>query len=288
MVKIKTGDIVGRKSYGSDIFFCVKEIYEKDNGEFAFLKGLDVRLLADSPLHDLEKKDPTEILDYKHETIKKTSASLRNILVNSRMRREGLDLYRGDKRNPAFFAVPGRVLHLDGDEKYLEKCMRTYMQLEVQARGFFVPEEEQPDKIEEILSMHSADILVLTGHDGIYKGISDFSDINQYHSTKYFVEAVIKARKITPCKDSLVIFAGACQSHYEALLDAGANFASSPQRVLIHAYDPVFVVEKIAHTPFNETLSLTDVVGDTITGDDGIGGLETRGQFRWGYPKSPY
>ena len=33
----------------------------------------------------------------------------------------------------------------------------------------------------------------------------------------------------------LIIVAGACQSHFEALLQAGANFASSPGSVLIHA-----------------------------------------------------
>lgn len=31
----------------------------------------------------------------------------------------------------------------------------------------------------------------------------------------------------------LVIFAGACQSYFEAIISAGANFASSPARILI-------------------------------------------------------
>ncbi len=33
--------------------------------------------------------------------------------------------------------------------------------------------------------------------------------------------------------DELVIFAGACQSHYEEIIKAGANFASSPHRILM-------------------------------------------------------
>jgi spore coat assembly protein len=86
----------------------------------------------------------------------------------------------------------------------------------------------------------------------------------------------------------LVIFAGACQSHYEAILAAGANFASSPQRILIHAFDPVFVVEKIAYSNIHEVLSINDIIDNTITGMDGIGGIETRGRLRVGYPKSPY
>jgi spore coat assembly protein len=86
----------------------------------------------------------------------------------------------------------------------------------------------------------------------------------------------------------LVIFAGACQSNYEALLKAGANFASSPKRVLIHAFDPVFVVERLAYTPCHKVIALRELVQNTITGADGVGGLETRGRFRLGYPKSPY
>lgn len=86
----------------------------------------------------------------------------------------------------------------------------------------------------------------------------------------------------------MIIFAGACQSHYEALLDSGANFASSPHRILIHALDPVFIAEKIAYTPINQTVNIFDVVKATITGTDGLGGLETRGKYRIGLPRSPY
>lgn len=86
----------------------------------------------------------------------------------------------------------------------------------------------------------------------------------------------------------MIIFAGACQSHYEALIRAGANFASSPRRVLIHAYDPVFIAEKVAFTPFNQMVPIKEALNDTVTGVDGVGGIETRGRLRIGYPKSPY
>jgi len=193
-----------------------------------------------------------------------------------------------DDHHGDFFEVPGRVLHLDGDKDYLEKCMRSYIQMEVPARGFHVPEKEQPQAIEKILAEYTADILVLTGHDGFVKGTQDFSRVDNYHNSKYFAEAVRTARKLDPSRNGLVIFAGACQSHYESLLEAGANFASSPQRVLIHAFDPVFLVEKIAYTSFTELVSLKDIIENTITGEDGIGGIETHGRFRMGYPKSPY
>jgi len=86
----------------------------------------------------------------------------------------------------------------------------------------------------------------------------------------------------------LVIFAGACQSYFEAILAAGANFASSPTRIFIHAYDPVFIAEKVAFTPISKTVDINDAITASVTGHDGVGGVETRGKFRLGMPKSPY
>ncbi|HWR07173.1 sporulation peptidase YabG, partial [Sporomusa sp.] len=82
-------------------------------------------------------------------------------------------------------------------------------------------------------------------------------------------------------------FAGACQSHFEAILSSGANFASSPNRIFIHAYDPVFIAEKVAFTPINKTVEVSDAITASVTGIDGVGGLETRGKFRLGMPKTP-
>lgn len=51
---IKPGDIVGRKSYGCDVVFKVCNIVEnRDKGKTVLLKGVNVRLLADSPEADL-------------------------------------------------------------------------------------------------------------------------------------------------------------------------------------------------------------------------------------------
>ena len=55
---------------------------------------------------------------------------------------------------------------------------------------------------------------------------------------------------------------------------------------MIHALDPVFIAEKIAFTPIHETVNVYDVVKSTYTGTDGIGGLESRGKYRLGLPKS--
>lgn len=69
---------------------------------------------------------------------------------------------------------------------------------------------------------------------------------------------------------------------------AGANFASSPNRVLIHCLDPVFVCEKIAYTRIDQIVSIHELINNTITGNKGIGGLQTRGKYREGYPRSTY
>ena len=90
---------------------------------------------------------------------------------------------------------------------------------------------------------------------GLEKNRRDFNDIASYRNSKYFIEAVKAARRYEPSRDDLVIFAGACQSHYEGLLRAGANFASSPHRVFIHALDPVFIIEKVAYTPIDKIIS---------------------------------
>jgi spore coat assembly protein len=180
------------------------------------------------------------------------------------------------------------VLHIDGDSDYLDLCMTTYRQLQIPASGYNIDEERQPAQVEDLLKKHRPDMLVLTGHDGFIKGKQDLRDVNSYYATKFFVEAVQVARRYEKSLDDLIIFAGACQSHYEAILNAGANFASSPKRVLIHAYDPVFVMEKIAYTSIYDPVPLKEVIAGTITGFDGIGGVETRGKHRLGIPKSTY
>ena len=65
---------------------------------------------------------------------------------------------------------------------------------------------------------------------------------------------------------------------------AGANFASSPKRVFIHIFDPVLIIEKVTFASIQEVVTAEEAVEGTVTGADGIGGIETRGCFRRGYP----
>ena len=54
MQDIEVGSLVIRKSYGGDILFQVSEIIQKDNSKLFVLKGVNVRLQADSFEEDLE------------------------------------------------------------------------------------------------------------------------------------------------------------------------------------------------------------------------------------------
>ena len=294
---IEVGDIVGRISHGSDVLFKVINISENEKEKRAYLRGLDIRLFADAPLHDLVKKTPSEISKMRQEHIKKNSECMRRIFERriedkSRVMLRGEALSAPDMtrsaREAEFYEIPGVVVHLDGDKDYLELCKATYSQLNITVYGYNVEEGKQPEVVVEYLKEHKPDILVLTGHDGLIKDARDFSNINNYRNSQHFVEAIRKAREYEPGRDDLIIIAGACQSHYEALISAGANFASSPQRIMIHAYDPVFIVEKLAYTSIFDTLTVQDIINNTITGLDGVGGIETRGCLRMGYPKSPY
>ncbi len=289
MDPIKIGDIVGRKSYNCDIFFKVIDIGPRPDGkDWAYIKGLDLRLCADAPVEDLQRIGKTQISNYLRESMIKNAEHMRRIFMRRSKERQ-LMLKRAAGTVIDSFDVPGSVLHLDGDKEYLDLCLTSYRQLGIPVKGAHVKESEQAGVLADLLPEYNPDILVLTGHDGLVnKNTIDFSDINTYRSSKHFVESVKVARKYEKSKDDLVIFAGACQSHYEAILAAGANFASSPQRVLIHAFDPVFVVEKISYTSIYSPISIKDVIENTITGFDGIGGLETRGKYRMGIPRSPY
>ncbi|MEA4892443.1 MAG: sporulation peptidase YabG [Peptococcaceae bacterium] len=293
--RIAPGDVVARISHQQDILFRVMEICTVEGkGTQAILKGLDVRLAADAPLSDLVKKNPSEISRSRQAYIRKNSDLMRRIFErraedHSRVFMRGpFSTVIAGSQERDFFELPGTVLHLDGDKEYLDICRATYSQLGIKANTLSVSEKKQPEVVIDYLKQYKPDILILTGHDGLIKNNKEFRDIKNYRHSRYFAEAVIKAREYEPNRDDLIIFAGACQSHYEALIDAGANFASSPGRVLIHAFDPVFLAEKLAYTSIFDVLSLRDILSNTITGTEGVGGIETRGCLRLGFPKGSY
>jgi len=113
----------------------------------------------------------------------------------------------------------------------------------------------------------------------IKKGYN-FNDIYNYRNSKYFVETVIRARMWEQGANKLAIFAGACQSYYEAIMEAGANFASSPARILIDFKDPLVVADKIATTDFNKYVTINDIKNELRDGENGVSGIGAQGKKR--------
>ena len=77
----------------------------------------------------------------------------------------------------------------------------------------------------------------------------------------------------------------ACQSDYEDLIKAGANFASSPKRINIHALDPAIIAVSLAFSDKNQSIDLINLINKTKFGSDGIGGIITNGTMYVGYPR---
>ncbi|OPJ64104.1 sporulation peptidase YabG [Clostridium chromiireducens] len=286
---MEIGDIVVRKSYNKDITFKIIDIKNNNGKDNIILKGINIRIIADASIDDLEMVEEEDsgsqdkILNTRvNEAIKKA------MILRGDLRDKVEKSPKIKAKNDLMFGRPGKILHVDGDSEYMETCLKVYKQLSLDAVGRAIPEREQPDVIVDLVKEVKPDIVVLTGHDSVLRDPKDYLCLDNYRNSKYYLESVKNLRNYNSSYDELVIFAGACQSCYERILDVGANFASSPNRVLIHCLDPVFVCEKIAYTRIDKVVSITDVIENTITGIKGVGGLQTRGKYREGYPKSPY
>ncbi|MCS0542532.1 sporulation peptidase YabG [Fredinandcohnia onubensis] len=282
-MEIKVGDIVARKSYQFDLLFKVTEI---THDQTVYLYGEDVRLIADAPYEDLVLVDENERQKRQRTDREKVDHSYRLFRQDYQLIRQKNEYHAtgGYANDTEFFQIPGRVLHIDGDPNYLKKCLALYEKIGVPVYGVHCHEKEMPDKIDELLDKYRPDILVITGHDAFSKSKGKVTELKAYRHSRHFAQTVRQARKRVPHLDQLVIFAGACQSHFESLIRAGANYASSPSRVNIHALDPVYIVAKICFTPFDERINVWDVLRNTLTGEKGLGGIETKGVLRTGMP----
>lgn len=97
-MKIKKGDIVGRKSYGKDILFTVDRIIKTRRNEFAILKGITIRIEADAPIEDLEIIDKDTINT--------------EIKADDKRISERISCWKMENR---YTVYTGKILHLDGD-----------------------------------------------------------------------------------------------------------------------------------------------------------------------------
>ncbi|MHA6481565.1 sporulation peptidase YabG [Paenibacillus sp. strain BS8-2] len=283
---MKQGDLVVRKSYGGDVLFRVEAV----RTENALLKGTDYRLLADAPIPDLSVvRDPESTSAVQQARIKVNESlhKMRTDREKQTAETQGVIRQGMQTSDEAYFEMPGKVLHLDGDGNYLKKSMQLYNTMQVPAYGLHLHEAQMGDMLYRLLPQIKPDIVVITGHDGVLKHRSpnELHSLTNYKNSQNFVNAVRISREYEKNRDNLIVVAGACQSHFEALLHAGANFASSPGRILIHALDPVYVAIKASYTSIRETINLPDVIHGTISGIDGVGGIETLGRHRVGLPK---
>ena len=259
-MNFRIGDLVSRISYKHDVVFKIVGF----EGKTVFLKGVDLRLIADCEVDDLVKV--SDIIDEDQKIIE---ANVRDIKID----------------RSQYFYLPGKILHIDGDSEYLERCMKFYDDLKVKANGISLNEDDIPYRIFDLLQEFQPDIVVITGHDAYYSKKRDAGDLNNYQNTINFIDAVKVARKYEKSQDKLIIIAGACQSNYEELIKAGANFASSPKRINIHALDPAIIASSLALADKNQSIDVVHLVEKTKYGKDGVGGIITNGTMYVGYPR---
>jgi spore coat assembly protein len=260
-VEFKINDLVTRNSHNNDIIFKIIKI----DGDECELKGINVRLLVDSTISDLKKYEGSDIEEEKPflERIRKTE-----------------DLNRDD-----FFYLPGKIVQVDSDQDFLDRCLDYYKRMHIWAVGINEEEEAVANNIKELLEKYKPNILVITGHDAYYKRKGPKDDIEAYKNSKYFANAIKKAREYENSHEKLIIISGGCGSFYEELIRAGANFASSPKRINIHALDPAVVAAKMSLSDINKDIDLKDILDRTKYGKDGIGGIITKGTMYVGYPR---
>lgn len=245
----KIGDYVTRNKHGNDIVFKIIKI----DKEKIYLKGVEVRLLADSNKEDL-----------------KICKNCKKKVLNEKLR--NLDTSK-------YFYIPGIILHLDTDSEYLERCLDYYKKQNIKSYGYYYYPEKFKDNINLLLEKHKPNILVITGHDAYYK------NKKEYKNSKYFIETVKEARKKIKNHNELIIISGACQSNYEGLMESGSTFASSPKHINVHALDPAIIAAYMALLDKNQIENIEEVLNKTEYGSSGYGGIITNGMMVCGYPR---
>lgn len=117
--EVKVGDIVGRRSYNSDTMFRIEEIV----GDTVYLKGIFFRLTADAPISDLEIISREEYQRAEQVEFDQYRTILPPVMNQMRSYDNG-DFY-----------ISGRILHIDGDEEYLQKSIKLYKYAKVYAQA---------------------------------------------------------------------------------------------------------------------------------------------------------
>ncbi len=249
----KIGDEVYIINEENSIIYIIKKI--KD--DVAFLYGKNYRIIKESKL-ELIRKATKEMIQ------KEELATQKYLLKTSNIR----------NRNQKKYLI-GKILHIDGDSNYLNKCLELYKQVGVYAFGITMDEELIYKDIQNYIYEINPDVIVITGHD-LYNN-QGVKDLENYVNSKYFVKAIKEIRKVDR---TVVVISGACQSNFEAMIASGANFASSPKRINIHTFDPAVIAIKAATTSFMKVINIEDTYKYIENGKNAFGGIETLGKMR--------
>ncbi len=251
---MKIGDVVSRISHNQDIIFVITNI----QGNIAYLRGLYVRLCADSSLEDLVPVDEAHLNSYNESKLE-----YQKNLIASYKKKIG--------------HITGKILHLDSDPFYLTKCLNLYKALGLYAYGVELNEALMADQILEYIKKIRPNIIVITGHDSYNN--RGLEDLRNYKNTIHFIRTIARIRSQYDL-DDICIFAGACGSNAEGLIAAGANFASSFDRKNIEAFDPAIVAIMVAITPFNQIVDIESIYNFSKMQKGSIGGIESYGKMR--------
>lgn len=254
MVILKVNDKVIYIKDKKKIIYIIKEIFQDE----AFIKGLNYRISLFVKISDLKE------------------ASLEEENQEKELLKKYYVLASNKERSPKKYLL-GKILHIDGDKEYLDKCMELYNEIGVYAYGVFLEERKMPELIGEYLDKINPDIIVITGHD-LYNQ-QGLKNIENYTNTKYYMETVKVIRKRKSSYECCVI-AGACQSNYEALIASGADIASSPKRINVHTFDPAVFAIKVATTSFLKTIDYNEIYKKIENGRNAFGGVETLGKMK--------
>lgn len=157
---MEINQLVTRISHKHDVVFRVVNIV---NG-IATLRGEVIRLICDAPLNDLKTFEEKGDSVISFPSLRQASFTRNEVLK-------------------------GKVLHIDGDEYYLQKAVEAYRQYGIPAVGYFIDENEMPKRVLALLKKHQPNILVITGHDAIEGKGHDLTNIDSYRNSKFLPNA---------------------------------------------------------------------------------------------------
>ena len=133
-------------------------------------------------------------------------------------------------------------------------------------------------KITVIDKSSNIDVSLLSQDTELRVGDNYLKNIEEFDLIIKAPGVVLKDIDVSKFEDKLI-------TDYELLLKSGANFASSPKRINIHALDPALIAISLSLLDKNKEVDLIGLLNKTSNGIDGIGGVNTKGVLRKGYPK---